>query len=49
MQVLRVHTAHMGEFGYRRVIFDITSGDVWVRFNALRNVPGDMRTLNGRK
>lgn len=28
-----IMVAHVGEFGYRRIVFDITTGDVWVRFS----------------
>jgi chemotaxis protein CheD len=40
--------AHVGEFGYRRVVFDITTGDVWVRFTVARGAKGDVRSLHGR-
>jgi len=40
--------AHVGEFGYRRIVFDISTGDVWVRFTAARGAIGDVRSLRGR-
>lgn len=38
--------AHVGEFGYRNIIFDIETGDVWVRFTAI-NRQGDQSSLSG--
>jgi chemotaxis protein CheD len=40
--------AHVGEQGHRRIVFDIGSGDVWVRFAAAKNSRGDVRSLDGR-
>ena len=34
--------AHVGEFGYRRIVFDISTGDVWVRFTEVRNISHHM-------
>lgn len=28
---ITIQVAHVGEFGHRRIVFDINSGDVWVR------------------
>lgn len=28
---IAIQVAHVGEFGHRRIVFDINSGDVWVR------------------
>lgn len=39
--------AHVGEFGYRRIVFDIASGDVWVRFTPAKGVKGDTKSLQG--
>lgn len=44
----QILVAHVGEFGYRRVIFDISSGDVWVRFTPVGKSMGDQRSLSGR-
>ena len=44
-----IQVAHVGEFGYRKVVFDITTGDVWVKFNPAKNAVGDTRSLTGRK
>lgn len=41
--------AHVGEFGHRRLVFDIATGDVWVRFTPAKGVKGDTRSLDGRK
>ncbi len=41
--------AHVGEFGHRRLIFDISTGDVWVRFTPAKGAVGNIRSLNGRK
>lgn len=30
-----VLVAHVGEFGYRKLIFDVTTGCVWVKFTAM--------------
>lgn len=41
-------TAHVGESGYRRIIFDISNGDVWVKFKSLEKTSSDLRALSGR-
>ncbi len=28
---IKVAVAHVGEFGHRRIVFDVSNGDVWVR------------------
>ena len=38
--------AHVGEFGYRNIIFDIETGDVWVRFTPIHR-QGDQSSLSG--
>jgi len=40
--------AHVGEFGYRRIVFDISTGDVWVRFTPAKDAIGDVRSQRGR-
>lgn len=30
-----IHVAHVGEFGYRQIIFDVATGDVWVKFSPI--------------
>jgi len=45
---VEILVAHVGEFGYRRIVFDISTGDVWVRFTAARGAIGDVRSLGGR-
>lgn len=40
--------AHVGEFGHRRLVFDIATGAVWVRFTPLYGANGDVRSLAGR-
>jgi len=30
--------AHVGETGYRRIAFDIETGDVWVKHKPLQNI-----------
>jgi len=37
---LRVRARHVGGSGYRNIIFDIASGEVWVRHVALKRVAG---------
>lgn len=44
-----IQVAHVGEFGHRRIVFDISTGDVWVRFSAAKGAVGDVRSLDGRK
>ena len=46
---VNILVAHVGEFGYRRLIFDISSGDVWVRFTNTGTIKADYRSLSGRK
>lgn len=41
-------TAHVGEAGYRRIIFDISSGDVWVKFKSIEKSQADTTLLSGR-
>ena len=41
--------AHVGEFGHRRLVFDLSTGDVWVRFTPSKGVVGDARALDGPK
>ena len=38
--------AHVGEFGHRRIVFDISSGDVWVKHQPRNDQ--HVSTLNGR-
>ena len=33
-----LYVAHVGETGYRRIVFDLESGDVWVKHKALQKV-----------
>ncbi|ACR14739.1 chemotaxis protein CheD [Teredinibacter turnerae] len=42
-------SAHVGESGYRRIIFDIGTGDVWVKFRTLEKTAADLRSLSGRR
>jgi chemotaxis protein CheD len=35
-----VLVAHVGEFGHRRIVFDISTGDVWVRFTPGKGAVG---------
>ena len=44
----QILVAHVGEFGYRRVIFDISSGDVWVKFTPIEGSIRNLRSLSGR-
>lgn len=43
-----IQVAHVGEFGYRRIVFDVTTGEVWVKFVPNERVKGDQRSLTGR-
>ena len=43
-----LQVAHVGEFGYRRIIFDIATGDVWVKFRDARKSDKDLTILTGR-
>ena len=45
---VEILVAHVGEFGYRRIVFDISTGDVWVRFTPAKGAVGDVRSLRGR-
>ncbi len=40
--------AHVGEFGYRKIIFDTATGDVWVKFTPVEKTPGDHSSLTGK-
>ncbi len=42
-----IKIAHVGEFGHRRIVFDISSGDVWVKHEPLKGV--NTAILSGRK
>ena len=44
-----IKVAHIGEFGHRRIVFDITTGDVWVKFTPAKGNVGDVRSLDGPK
>jgi len=46
-QGLDIKVAHVGEFGHRHIVFDITSGDVWVKFSPSKLDIGDVRSLGG--
>lgn len=39
---------HVGEFGHRRIVFDVATGDVWVRVRPARRSGGDLRALSRR-
>lgn len=41
-----IQVAHVGEFGYRRVIFNVDTGDVWVKFTNTGKIGGDMSSLS---
>jgi chemotaxis protein CheD len=41
--------AHVGEYGYRQIVFDISTGDVWVQFTPSDGDVGDVRSLRGPK
>jgi chemotaxis protein CheD len=43
----QILVAHVGEFGYRKIVFDISSGDVWVKFTPVGKSIGDLRSLSG--
>jgi chemotaxis protein CheD len=45
----RILVAHVGESGHRRLVFDISTGDVWVRFTPGKGAVGNTRSLDGRK
>lgn len=44
---IEMKVAHVGESGYRKIIFDIATGDVWVKFTPVEKV-GDQHTLSGK-
>ncbi len=35
---IAILVAHVGEFGHRRIVFDINSGDVWVRHTEVNGI-----------
>jgi len=39
--------AHVGEFGHRRIYFDVGTGEVWVRHHALKGL-GRLNSLSGK-
>lgn len=41
-----IQVAHVGEFGHRRIIFDIETGDVWVKFSPVIKM-GNQNSLSG--
>ena len=41
-----IQVAHVGEFGHRRIVFDVNSGDVWVRHTEVSGVRLD--SINGK-
>ena len=43
---IEILVAHVGEFGHRRIAFDIGTGDVWVRHESARQK--GLGSLNGR-
>jgi chemotaxis receptor (MCP) glutamine deamidase CheD len=45
----RILVAHVGESDHRRLVFDISTGDVWARFTPSNGAVGNTRPLNGRK
>jgi chemotaxis receptor (MCP) glutamine deamidase CheD len=46
---IRILVAHVGESDHRRLVFDISTGDVWARFTPGNGAVGNTRPLNGRK
>jgi len=42
-----IQVAHVGEFGHRRIVFDVGTGDVWVRHQSLMG-KGRLNSLNGK-
>lgn len=44
---IEVLVAHVGEFGHRRIFFDVDTGDVWVRHHPLKGL-GRLNSLNGK-
>ena len=43
---ITIQVAHVGEFGHRRIVFDVNSGDVWVRHTEASGVR--MESINGK-
>ncbi len=43
---VEILVAHVGEFGHRRIVFDISSGDVWVKHQPVTG--GTKANLCGR-
>jgi len=43
---IAIHVAHVGEFGHRRIVFDVSSGDVWVRHTEANGAR--VSSINGR-
>ena len=43
---IAIQVAHVGEFGHRRIVFDVNSGDVWVRHTEASGVR--MESINGK-
>lgn len=43
---VQILVAHIGEFGYRNIVFDINSGDVFVKFTPI-NCKGNQNSLTG--
>jgi chemotaxis protein CheD len=41
-----IQVAHVGEFGHRRIVFDVNSGDVWVRHTEASGVRRE--SINGK-
>ncbi len=43
-----IKLAHVGEFGYRSIIFNTQTGDVWVKFTSLLGEDHNFNALKGR-
>ncbi len=43
---IAIQVAHVGEFGHRRIVFDVTSGDVWVRHTEASGIRRN--SINGK-
>lgn len=43
-----IKVAHVGEYGYRQIIFDLNTGDVWVKFTPVSQLHQDTRSLHGK-
>jgi chemotaxis protein CheD len=39
--------AHVGEFGYRKIMFDLATGDVWVKFTPVESAKGNVQSQTG--